>query len=610
MPFKSYSVFLLYIILFHVLNVICLINKNLFFITNPPKSISHFSRIKSKDIRFKKKIFVKVPFRGIRQKLLLFDKLKNGFFFFKYIQPGKNEKFWESILMNLNEITKVKELVKTTKDIRLEKDDIEKIFQHAILSKINFKTINTISYLIKHFKIDRNTISSVLDIVSKQIKDPKSAEHFLSLYSFLLEDDIALFSIMHIVDFFKSKHKVLETLQNIKAQIYDECANDLVRKKIERYNIFCERENIKYNLEDGLKKIKLNIQEDDIYFNYDYKYLLKIFEKKTKRYDNIGTVKDEVHIISDQGKIDEYIDIENHDCLKELKKTYEKLQSFNDSIIEHIESDQDLFYFNDNEHMANKRKKKNINKYEQNNNINETEEDEDEDTIAMQKNIDDYIEKYKRDNNSSVEHLKNIFVEQADIDLKNFLETINLDNNIREENETNMKTLRKSNKHTIENFEGLYENNQNKSREEITNFRLKQLNQSDEALNITNDIFYERMRIKLLYYIQKIEYMKYKHQYEILNERYPINKSEKTILDLLKYGYKIDVSPDVDNSMFKKNVNIEKDKMVDGHHPIISFKQKKYYDFKCPDCGYHIFNTNEEINSSSIQNCPQCSKQI
>lgn len=60
--------------------------------------------------------------------------------------------------MNLNELTKVKELIKTTKDIRLEKDDIEKIFQHAIRSKINFKTINTISYLIKHFKIDRNTV--------------------------------------------------------------------------------------------------------------------------------------------------------------------------------------------------------------------------------------------------------------------------------------------------------------------------------------------------------------------------------------------------------------------------------------------------------------------
>lgn len=91
MPFKSYSVFLLYIILFHALNVICLINKNIFFITNPPKSISHFSRVKSKDIRFKKNIYVKIPFRGIRQKLLLFDKLKNGLFFFKYIQHGKNE---------------------------------------------------------------------------------------------------------------------------------------------------------------------------------------------------------------------------------------------------------------------------------------------------------------------------------------------------------------------------------------------------------------------------------------------------------------------------------------------------------------------------------------
>lgn len=71
--------------------------------------------------------------------------------------------------------------------------------------------------------------------------------------------------------------------------------------------------------------------------------------------------------------------------------------------------------------------------------------------------------------------------------------------------------------------------------------------------------------------------MKYMHQYEILNERYPINKNEKTILDLLKYGYKIDVSPDVDNSMFKKNVNIEKDKMVDEHHPTIAFKKSNIY---------------------------------
>ncbi|SCL98405.1 conserved Plasmodium protein, unknown function [Plasmodium chabaudi chabaudi] len=615
MPFKSYSAFLLYIILFHVLNVRCLINKNQFFINNLPKSTSHFSRIRNNNIRFKKTIFVKVPVRGIRQKLLLFDKLKNGLFFYKYIHRGKNEKFWENILMNLSELTKVKELIKTTKGIKLEKDDIEKIFQHAILSKINFKVINTISYLIKHFKIDRNTISSVLDIVSKQIKDAKSAEHFLSLYSFLLEDDIALFSIMHIVDFFKSKHKVLEIIQNIKAQIYDECVNDLVRKKIERYNIFCERTNIKYNLEDALKKIKLNIHEDDIYFNYDYKYLLKIFEKKTKRYDGIGTVKDEISVMPDQGKVDEYIDVESSEYLKELKKAYEKLHSFNDSIVEHIESDQNLFYFNDNEYMINKNKNKNINKYEQNNNIKETkneeEEDDDEDTIAMKKNIDDYIESYKRNNNSSVENLKNEFVEQADIDFKNFLETVNLDNSAQEENEINLKTLSKSNKHMIEDFDAdLYENSQNKSREEVTNFRLKQLNQSDEALNITNDIFYERMRVKLLHYIQKIEYMKYKHQYEILNESYPINKNEKTILDLLKYGYKIDVSPDVDNSMFKKNINIEKDKLIDEHHPAISFKQKKYYDFKCPDCGYHIFNTNEEVDSGPIENCPQCSRHI
>lgn len=91
MPFKSYSAFLLYIILFHVLNVRCLINKNQFFINNLPKSTSHFSRIRNNNIRFKKKIFVKVPVRGIRQKLLLFDKLKNGLFFYKYIHRGKNE---------------------------------------------------------------------------------------------------------------------------------------------------------------------------------------------------------------------------------------------------------------------------------------------------------------------------------------------------------------------------------------------------------------------------------------------------------------------------------------------------------------------------------------
>lgn len=279
------------------------------------------------------------------------------------------------------------------------------------------------------------------------------------------------------------------------AQIYDECVNDLVRKKIERYNIFCERTNIKYNLEDALKKIKLNIHEDDIYFNYDYKYLLKIFEKKTKRYDGIGTVKDEISVMPDQGKVDEYIDVESSEYLKELKKAYEKLHSFNDSIVEHIESDQNLFYFNDNEYMINKNKNKNINKYEQNNNIKETkneeEEDDDEDTIAMKKNIDDYIESYKRNNNSSVENLKNEFVEQADIDFKNFLETVNLDNSAQEENEINLKTLSKSNKHMIEDFDAdLYENSQNKSREEVTNFRLKQLNQSDEALNITNDIFW------------------------------------------------------------------------------------------------------------------------
>ncbi|SBS89568.1 conserved Plasmodium protein, unknown function, partial [Plasmodium ovale curtisi] len=471
-------------------------------------------------------------------------------------------------------------------------------------------------------------------------------------------------------------------------RIYEECVNDLVRRKIERHNLFCERKKIKFRLGDALKKLELNVKEDDLYFSYDYKDLLKIFERRIgemarsrKEKDILGEDRS-LHVqrnaeditVESTGEIaggsegirvdgssrdrigkfpggsargsagessDESIDVENNENLKELKKTYEEVQSFNDSIIRFIDTNQRLYYFDDNEYEFSKRGKKEHSRLE---NQGEGSDEEDiarvegtadvgeEDVVAMKKSVDEYIQKFTRENNASVDQLKNLFIEQADINFKKFLNNLNLDN-FRKENEgkkTELNTGEEANLDAEEKVkldtggeivEELHQSN------EITNFCLKQLNKSDEEFNLTNDIMYERLRVKVLYYIQKIEYLKFKYQYDIINERYPITKNEKTILDILKYGYRIVVSPDVDNSIFHKGLEGERTGWkTESAGGAPSHKIKNYYDFKCRECDYHIFDAGMELQdvlrprrksipwdsdlSEQMKECPQCNTKI
>ncbi|CRG99793.1 conserved Plasmodium protein, unknown function [Plasmodium relictum] len=568
MYFKNLNIILLYFILFEKLKSICLIKNKQFFINNIKNNKSLLTRSKQKKINIKTK-FTIISFRKINKTLFLFDKLKNCIFFYRYLKNSKDERFFEDVILNMNDLMKIKQLSNNKKNKELEKESIKKLLIHAIFSRVNFKIINSLSYLIKHFEIDKELIGSIFNEISEKVKEKKFAENFLTLHFFLLKDeDIQIFSIINIIDFFKTKQNALETIQRIKSRIYEECVNDIIRKKIERYNLFCERKKIKFNLIDAMKKVELNLK-DDLYFNYDDD-LLKIFEKKIniekmKRNDSL---REKLNIPLEE-KIDENLDIPDDENLKELKETYEELQNFKDSIFQFIEEDQDFFYYDD---------QTNINK-ETNKKFNEEEE------LKMQKSIDDYIHKYTKDFNKSIEQFKNDFIEQADLNFKNFVNNLKLDD------------IEKKRK-------GI-----NFSNSEITNFELKKLNKSDEDLKITNDLIYERLRIKLIYYIQKIEYIKFKYQYEIINEKFPINKNEKTVLDILKYGYKIVVCPEVDNSIFQKE-QIKETNTSNKTNDILSIQKKKYFDFKCHECEYYIFNTNDKESTEKIKVCPQCNTKI
>ncbi|SBT34898.1 conserved Plasmodium protein, unknown function [Plasmodium ovale wallikeri] len=648
------------------------------------------------------------------------------FFFFFFL----TQKFCEEIILNLSDITKIRQLTQKRQNKTLEKENVKKIFLHGIFSSINFKTLNSISYLLGQFDVERATICSVLNEVSEDVHEVKHAENFLALHFFLLKDEdvagkkkkkkvhkwtrgetLRTGNILHIVHL--SPDALPFSFLQI-GRIYEECVNDLMRRKIERYNLYCERKKIQFRVGDALKKLELNVKEDDLYFSYDYKDLLKIFERRIgevarsrKGNDILGEDRS-LHVqrnaediaMENAGEIaggsesirmddssrdrigkvpggsargspgessDESIDVENNENLKELKKTYEEVQSFNDSIIRFIDTNQRLYYFDDNEYEFSKRGKKEYSSLE---NQGEEADEEDiarmegttdvgeEDVVAMKKSVDEYIQKFTRENNASVDQLKNLFIEQADINFKKFLNNLNLDN-VRKENEGKKTELNTGEEAKLdaeektkldaggEIVEDLHQSN------EITNFCLKQLNKSDEEFNLTNDIMYERLRVKVLYYIQKIEYLKFKYQYDIINERYPINKNEKTILDILKYGYRIVVSPDVDNSIFHKGLEGErtgwKTESAGGapshkiskinpfvpmllrrvictyyhrytctrrllfactlfqdaffvpfpNFPHFPFFTEKYYDFKCRECDYHIFDAGMELQDVS-----------
>ncbi|CRG95361.1 conserved Plasmodium protein, unknown function [Plasmodium gallinaceum] len=569
MYIKNLNIILLYFILFDKLKSICLIKNKQFFINNIKNNKSLLIRSKPKKTNVKTKIS-NISIRKINKPLFLFDKLKKCVFFFRYLKNNKDdEKFLEDIILNINDLNKIKQLSNNNKNKELKKENIKKVLLYAIFSRVNFKIINCLSYLIKHFEIDKKIIGSIFNEISEQIKEKKYAENFLTLHFFLLKnEDIEIFSMINILDFFKTKQKILETIENIKKKIYEECVNDLLRKKIERYNLFCERKKIKFDLNDAMKKVELNLKED-LYFNYDND-LLKIFDKKIsiKKMKRSDTLEEKLNIPIEE-KIDENLETPDDENLKVLKETYEELQHFKESIIQYIEEDQDFFYFDDENNI----------KKETNNEYNKEEE------LKMQKNIDDYIEKYTKDFNKSIEQLKNHFIDQADLNFKNFLNNLKLNNIEIKRRETKI------------------------SNNEIATFELKKLNKSDENLNITNDLIYERLRIKLIYYIQKIEYIKFKYQYDIINEKFPMNKNEKTVLDVLKYGYKIVVCPDIDNSIFQKEHMKETNK-PNKTNDIILQQKKKYFDFKCHECNYYIFNTNNKESSEKIKVCPQCNTKI
>ncbi|EWC78807.1 hypothetical protein C923_00576 [Plasmodium falciparum UGT5.1] len=556
------------------------------------------------------------------------------------------------------------------------------------------------------------TVHSILNQISEKVKEKKDAENYLALHLFLLKDEnitmkyknhmnnmksVTFFlrspqiyrkrfkrSRIKNVSFKKKQKKPLFLFENLKKgfsflgfwrnqydqsigktsncilsyeRIYEECVGDLIRKKIERYNLYCEKKKIKFHMKDAIKKMEINMKDDDLYFNYHYDELLRCFTMKLNiernnkniirsNYDNINNdisidkdmymnnpIDVNINNISLDEKIKEQFENPDDENLKELKDTYEQFQLFNDNIIKYIEEDQPLYNINDNSNINDNNN--NINTMKNKQKIKDTYNDDDdydyekEEDLVIQKNIDDYIYKNTIGMNKSLEEFKNQFIEQADIEFQNFLSNVNLDQHgrVKSNDENTKSTEHIKNKNTInkgydtELIQNQMENNFIKknidnnisndiSNNEINIIKLKKLNQSDEDINLTSDLIYERLRTKVLWYIQKIEYLKFKYQYDIINEQYPIIKNEKTVLDLLNYGYKIVMSPDVDNSLFEKtkidSIPNEKDK----NNQMENQKNKKYFYFKCRDCDYHLFNTSDKEVSEKISVCPQCKTKV
>ncbi|GAB66199.1 hypothetical protein PCYB_083600, partial [Plasmodium cynomolgi strain B] len=544
-----------------------------------------------------------VPVKRSPNELYLLRGLKNALGFFNWFGSGENEKFCEDVIAHLGDITKMKQLTRshTNRNV-MEGETMKKIFRHVLTSPISYKILNCVSYLIRRYRVDRSKLCTLLNELSDEVKEMRDAENFLALHIFFLEDEsVALFSMMRIIDFFRSKRSLMEAQDIIRKKIYEQCVNDLIRKKVTKYKLFCERKGIPFLLGDALDRIRLNEKEEDVYFSYNQEELLRTFIKKVsfqkgkglgdaELEENFGEGGGHVGDVNSLGSMGypsshptaEYAaghtadrtadhtanltaDVEENENLMELKKTYEEIQSFNDSIIKHIESNQRLFYFDENESQFRKHRGKVNGEKRQGGQDGEEakeeadeEEEEEEDFESIQKKIDSYIHEYTKSNNMSLEQFTNEFVHQADLNFKKFLKGLRLgevDANVDGGSAGGVTAH-----NAIENGgSAAMVGVPRQKKEQLTTFKLKKLNEgdtNDSGFHLTNDILYERLRMKILFLLQKMEYLKFKYQYEIINERYPIEKNEKTVLDVLKYGYKIVVSPDVDNSIFQQNRHV------------------------------------------------------
>ncbi|ANQ07809.1 Uncharacterized protein PCOAH_00020710 [Plasmodium coatneyi] len=595
-----------------------------------------------------------VPVRRNPNELYLFRWIRNGFGFFNWFESSENEKFCEDVITHLGDINKMKQLTRShTNSNVMEGETMKRIFHHVLTSSISYRVLNCVSYLIRHYKVDRSKLCTLLNELSDQVQEMRDAENFLALHLFFLEDEsVALFSMVHIIDFFRSKRRLMEAQDVIRKKIYEQCVNDLIRKKVSKYKLFCERKGIPFQLGDALDKIRLREKEEDIYFSYNHEELLRAFVRKVSlekgkglgnaelgenfgeggyvgdvnRLRNVasyprrshtdeyaaghisGRTTDQLADRTDDHAAERVADAsaqaEENENLMELKKTYEEVQSFNDSIIKHIESNQRLFYFDENESEFRKQgKQSNGEEAEQQE---KEEEEEEEDMESIQKRIDSYIHECTKSKNISMEQFTNEFVQQADVNFQAFLKGLRLgegDTNIDRESADGVTT-----NNAMENGGSVSTGGIPRKKDEITTFKLRKMYEGDKnddsGFHLTNDILYERLRMRMLHLLQKIEYLKFKYQHDIINERYPIEKNEKTVLDVLKYGYKIVVSPDVDNSIFKQNQH------VNGGLPSSVSANEHVYDFKCRECDYHIFSTGrmdrENQFSEEIETCPQC----
>ncbi|KJP89660.1 hypothetical protein AK88_00618 [Plasmodium fragile] len=604
--------------------------------------------------------------------LYLLRGFKNAFGFFNLFGGDDNEQFCEDVIAHLGDITKMKQLTQSHTNRKvMEGETMKKIFRHVLTSSISYRVLNCVSYLIRHYQVDRSKLCTLLNELSDEVKEMRDAENFLALHIFFLADEsVALFSMMHIIDFFRSKRKLMEAQDVIRKKIYEQCVNDLIRKKIAKYKLFCERKRITFHLGDALNKIRLNEKEEDIYFSYNHAELLKAFVTKVsvekgkglggaelgENFAGGGHVGD-VHRVGSvahpsthhtseyaagdvanrtadhtadhtaERVADACAEAEENENLMELKKTYQEIQSFNDSIIKHIESNQRLFYFYENESEFRKRRRQANGEQGQHGNNGEdgaaeeggaaeggAAEEGEEDMESIQKRVDSYIHEYTKSKNMSMDQFANEFVHQADLNFREFLKGLRLEDGDAMEDGGSEEEI---NSHNAISNEGIVSMaGATSQKDQLTTFKLKKIHQgdtNDSGFHLTNDILYERLRMKMLYLLQKTEYLKYKYQHEIINERYPIEKNEKTILDILKYGYKIVVTPDVDNSIFQHNRNVHggpfssssslssngvKGDLREGALSGDAYEDgeslhttKRVYNFKCRQCDYHIFRT-------------------
>ncbi|CAI7720166.1 conserved Plasmodium protein, unknown function [Plasmodium vivax] len=610
-----------------------------------------------------------VPVKRSPNEIYLFGGLKNVFGLLNWFGSGENEKFCEDVIAHLGDITKMKQLTRShTSRSVMEGETMKRIFRHVLTSPISYRVLNCVSYLIRRYKVDRSKLCTLLNELSDEVKEMRDAENFLALHTFFLEDQsVALFSLMHVIDFFRSKRRLMEAQDSIRKKIYEQCVNDLIRKKVIKYKLFCERRGIPFLLGDALDKIRLSEKEEDVYFSYDREELSRVFIKRvsTERGRGLGGAElgeswgeggpgglsghPAVEQVAEQA--DEHVagrtadhtagstanhtadaasdadaQAEENENLMELKKTYQEMQSFNDSIVKYIESNQRLFYFDENEPQVRRR---GGGEAERETPLEaSTEASAEEDMEAVRKRIDSYIHEHTKSNNMTMEQFANEFVQQADLNFKAFLKGLRLggaDAGVAAGGVTAGGVMESGVTSDGVTSDGDVANGGNATpagaprQNQLTTFKLKKLNEGDaddSGFHLTNEILYERLRVKMLYFLQKMEHLKFKYQHEIINERYPVEKNEKTVLDVLKFGYKIVVSPDVDNSLFQQNRHVHGGPSASGcadgverdpHEGEAALRRRKHiYDFKCRECDYHIFSTGENQLAEEVAACPQC----